>query len=178
MKTTSRYSHNGLTNTVFTTTAGLSSETIKRFLLICLALLVISCASGHHKPFDDTVVAKRNIAVIEERLQDSVSSSSHLSNDKVFSTKIVDTIQKMKYPIEQNANMVILKTENGIIDAPMLDLWYMKLTGQLSVSNYYRLNNSRHVFTIETPTRLSFEDRRLIQQTVIDTFINEYGDHR
>ena len=99
-------------------------------------------------------------------------------NEEAFSTKVVDAIQKMGYPIEQNVNMLILKTENGIIDAPMWGIWYMKLTGQLSVSNYYRLNNSDHVFTIETPTRLPFADRLHIQQTVIDMFITEYGDHR
>ena len=58
----------------------------------------------------------------------------------------------MGYPIEENVSMVILKTENGIIDAPMWGLRYMRITGQLTLSNYYRLNNSPHVYTIETPT--------------------------
>ena len=60
-----------------------------------------------------------------------------------------------------------LKTENGIIDAPMWGLWYMRLTGQLSIANYYRLNNSRSVFTMETPTSLLWENRLKMQKTAV-----------
>jgi hypothetical protein len=60
----------------------------------------------------------------------------------------------MGYPIEQDVSMAVLKTANGIIDAPMWGLWYMRLTGQLSIANYYRLNNSRFVYTVETPASL------------------------
>jgi hypothetical protein len=93
---------------------------------------------------------------------------------KIFSQGVVESVRKMGYPIEQNISMVILKTENGIIDAPMWGLYYMRLTGQLSLANHYRLYNSRHVFTIETPTSLPFQDRITIQQRVVNMFIHTY----
>ena len=85
--------------------------------------------------------------------------------------KLIETIRDMGYPIEEDVSMVILKTENGIIDAPMWGLRYMQITGQLSLSNYYRLNNSLHVYTIETPTSLSMEDRIIMQKTAVEVLI-------
>jgi hypothetical protein len=81
----------------------------------------------------------------------------------------------MGYPIEQNIKMVTLKTENGIIDAPMWGLWYMRLTGQLSIANYYRLNNSRFVFTVETPVNLSWADRLKMQQIAVAGLIEQFA---
>jgi hypothetical protein len=92
--------------------------------------------------------------------------------DKTLSRQIVASIQKMGYPIEQNVKMVILKTKNGIIDAPIWGLWYMRLTGQLSITNYYRLNHSRQVFTVETPTAQPFDDRLIMQRTAVAMFID------
>jgi hypothetical protein len=81
---------------------------------------------------------------------------------------IIQAVAEMGYPVEQDVKMVILKTENGVIDAPMWGLWYMKLTGQLSITNYGRLYNSPNVFTIETPTVLGWEDRLKMQQYAIE----------
>jgi hypothetical protein len=94
--------------------------------------------------------------------------------EKTFSEKVVAAVHKMGYPIEQDVNMVVLKADNGIIDAPLWGLWYMRLTGQLSLANYYRLNISEHVFTIETPTNLPLADRTAIQRTVVQMFIQTY----
>jgi hypothetical protein len=88
-------------------------------------------------------------------------------DDKNMCEKVVAAIQDMGYPVEQDIRMVILKTENGIIDAPMWGLWYMHLTGQLSIANYYRLHSSRFVFTVETPTSLLWEDRLKMQKTAV-----------
>ena len=93
--------------------------------------------------------------------------------DKEVPEKVVDKIDQMGYFIEQDVNMVILKTENGIIDAPMWGLWYMRLSGQLSLSNFYRLHNSKDVFTIETPTHLPMSDRVLMQTTAVSVLIDE-----
>jgi len=94
--------------------------------------------------------------------------------DKAAGEKIVATVAQMGYPIEQNVKMVILKTDNGIIDAPMLGLWYVRLTGQLNIANYYRLNNSQYVFTVETPIRLLWEDRLIMQHTAVDAFVDYF----
>jgi hypothetical protein len=84
----------------------------------------------------------------------------------------------MGYPIEQNIKMVTLKTENGIIDAPMWGLWYMRLTGQLSIANYYRLKNSRFVFTVETPVSLLWADRLKMQQTAVVGLIEQFASNK
>jgi len=94
--------------------------------------------------------------------------------DDTLSNRIVEEIRQMGYPVEQDIKMVILKTQNGVIDAPMWGLWYMRLTRQLSVTNYYRLNNSKHVFTIETPTSLDMEDRLVMQRNAVHGLINHF----
>jgi hypothetical protein len=92
-------------------------------------------------------------------------------DDTTVADGLIDTIKKMGYPIEENVSMVILKTENGIIDAPMWGLWYMRLTGQLSLPNYYRLYNSQSVFTVETPTSLPMVDRITMQRAAVEFLI-------
>ena len=94
--------------------------------------------------------------------------------DKAACEKIVAAVAHKGYPIEQNVSMVILKTDNGIIDAPMLGLWYVRLTGQMSIANYYRFNNSKYVFTVESPIRLLWEDRLIMQRTAVDTFVDYF----
>ena len=96
-------------------------------------------------------------------------------SDQIVCRRIVATIRQMGYPIEQNVNMVILKTKDGIIDAPMLGLWYMRLTGQLSIANYYRLANSQAVFTVETPESLLWEDRLRMQKTAVEMLIENFA---
>jgi hypothetical protein len=92
-------------------------------------------------------------------------------DDITVADGLIDTIKKMGYPIEENVSMVILKTKNGIIDAPVWGLWYMRLTGQLTLSNYYRLNNSQQVYTIETPTALPMKDRLSMQLSAVEVLI-------
>jgi len=94
--------------------------------------------------------------------------------DRQVGEQIVAAIHDMGYPVEQDVKMVLLKTRNGIIDAPMWGLKYMRLTGQLSIGNYYRLYHSPYVFTVETPMSLPFEDRLIIQQTAVDMLVDNY----
>jgi hypothetical protein len=47
----------------------------------------------------------------------------------------------------------------------------MRITGQLTLSNYYRLNNSRRVYTVETPTSLPMADRMTMHRTAVDVLI-------
>ncbi|UCD81759.1 MAG: M14 family metallocarboxypeptidase [Desulfobacterales bacterium] len=94
--------------------------------------------------------------------------------DKITSEKVVAAVEELGYPIEENVNMVILNTDHGIIDAPMWGLWYMRLTGQLSIANYYRLYNSPHVFTVETPTAPPVENRLSMHRTAVQLLIQEH----
>ncbi len=80
-------------------------------------------------------------------------------DDKTLLNRLVAEVKSSGYNIENNVNMILLKTKNGIIDAPMWGLWYVKLTGQLSLSNYCRMYLSGNVFTIETPTNIPLDKR-------------------
>ena len=91
--------------------------------------------------------------------------------DQVACRRIIATLRQQGFAPEQNVRMIILKTDDGLIDAPLWGHWYMWLTRQLSLANYYRLNLSRNVFTVETPPRLPWGDRLKIQRTAIDRLI-------
>jgi len=93
--------------------------------------------------------------------------------DQVVARKVIGAIRGMGYPIEQDVNMVTLKTEDGLIDAPMWGLWYMKATGQLSFPNYCRLFKSDRVYTVETPTLLNYEDRVNIHTKVREMILQD-----
>ena len=95
--------------------------------------------------------------------------------DVSLSRKALEAVRNAGYPIEQDVKMVILKTEDGLIDAPMWGLRYMQLTKQLSITNYFRLNNSQRVYTIETPTRLAMEDRLEMQMMALGMILNSLG---
>jgi len=95
--------------------------------------------------------------------------------DQTLSRTVIENVKEAGYPIEKDVNMILLKTDNGLIDAPRWGLWYMKLTRQLSMTNYFRLYNSEHVYTIETPTRMKPEERlemhRIAQRVIINDFL-------
>ncbi|MBW2707585.1 MAG: hypothetical protein JRD84_14965, partial [Deltaproteobacteria bacterium] len=94
--------------------------------------------------------------------------------DRQVGEQIVAVIHNMGYPVEQDVKMVVFKTQNGIIDAPMWGLKYMRLIGQLTITNYYRLYHSPYVYTVETPTPLPFEDRLIMQRTAVDMLVENY----
>jgi murein peptide amidase A len=93
--------------------------------------------------------------------------------DQSLARKVIGAVRQMGYPIEQNVNMVILKTDDGLIDAPLWGLWYMKATGQLSFPNYCRLYKSDRVYTVETPTSLNYEDRLAIHGKVREILLQD-----
>jgi hypothetical protein len=84
--------------------------------------------------------------------------------DESLSRHVLAAIRERGYPLEQDVNMVILRTRDGLIDAPRWGLGYMRLTRQLSVTNYLRLEHSERVYTVETPTRLPMADRLAIHR--------------
>jgi len=86
--------------------------------------------------------------------------------DTMTARNVLTAVRDLGFPIEQDVNMIILKTEDGLIDAPMWGLRYMRLTKQLSISNYLRLENSTDVYTVETPVKLPIKDRVEIHELV------------
>lgn len=85
--------------------------------------------------------------------------------------EVIAAAREQNLPIEQDVNMIILKTRDGLIDAPMWGLRYMKLTGQLSITNYLRLEGNPLVFTVETPTNLVMTERRSAHNLAFNLFV-------
>jgi hypothetical protein len=95
----------------------------------------------------------------------------YAKRDTGLSRKVIAAIRALDYPIEQDVHMVILRTRDGLIDAPRWGLNYMRMTGQLSITNYLRLEHSREVYTIETPTRLPMEDRVMMHRRAFELIL-------
>jgi len=80
-------------------------------------------------------------------------------DDDRWSREVIEATRAAGIPIEQEVSMVVLTTEDGLIDAPMWGLRYMRTTGPLSLANFARLAKNPRVYTIETPTTLPLEER-------------------
>jgi hypothetical protein len=91
--------------------------------------------------------------------------------DKTIVENLVETIEHMGYPIEEKVRVLLLKPENGIMEAPVWGLWYMRFTGQMAIAHYHRMNHSQRVYTIETPTKLAMPDRVCMQRTSVEGLI-------
>ena len=78
---------------------------------------------------------------------------------------LIATVRGLGFPIEQDVRMVILRTKDGLIRAPRWGLWYMKASGQLSITNWLRLSGIPKVYTVETPTALPMADRVRMHRT-------------
>ena len=91
--------------------------------------------------------------------------------DKGLCRQIIKTVRRSGFAVEQEIRMLLLKTEEGLIDAPMWGLWYMRLTRQLSFDNYCRLELSKNVFTIETATQGPMDTRVTVQSKALHMLI-------
>jgi hypothetical protein len=96
----------------------------------------------------------------------------YAKRDTSLSREVIQEIRSLGYPIEQDVRMVILSTRDGLIDAPRWGLRYMRVTGQLSITNYLRLEHSEEVFTVETPMHLSMEDRLRMHRRAFEMIFN------
>ena len=79
----------------------------------------------------------------------------------------------MGFPIEQEVTMVILRTKDGLIQAPRWGLWYMKGSRRLSLTNWLRLRGIPKVYTVETPTHLRMEERLLLHRTAFEMLVSD-----
>jgi len=86
---------------------------------------------------------------------------------------LIAAARRLGYPIEEQVRMVILRTRDGLIRAPRWGLWYMRLSRQLSATNYLRLENSRRVYTVETPMHLPLPDRLALHRLAFEYLLQE-----
>ncbi len=73
--------------------------------------------------------------------------------------EVIETVRDAGHPIEQDAGMVILKTDDGVIDVPVWPLHVAAWTIGNSLANHARLNHAASVFLLETPIQLRPEAR-------------------
>jgi hypothetical protein len=85
--------------------------------------------------------------------------------------ELIAKVRALGFPIEQEVTMVILRTKDGLIQAPRWGLWYMRAGRRLSMTNWLRLEGVPKVYTVETPMRLAFEDRVLLHRTAFDALV-------
>lgn len=85
---------------------------------------------------------------------------------------LIAAVRGMGFPIEQDVRMVILRTRDGLVEAPRWGLWYMRASRRLSMTNWLRLEGAAKVYTVETPTLLPFEDRLLLHRTAFDALLS------
>ena len=88
------------------------------------------------------------------------------NRDTSAARRVLTEVKTLGYPLEEEVNMIILKTDNGLIEAPMWGLRYMRVTGQLSITNYARLKLSDIVYTVETPVNLPIAERIKIHRLI------------
>jgi len=100
----------------------------------------------------------------------------YAKRDQSVSREVISKIRDLGYPIEQDVHMVILHTKDGLIDAPRWGLMYMRLTRQLSITNYLKLKHSDLVYTIETPTVVAMRDRLRMHRLAFETIIENLPD--
>jgi protein MpaA len=79
--------------------------------------------------------------------------------DTSAARRVIRRVADGGFPVEQEVSMVILRTRDGLIRAPRWGLWYMRLTRQLSLTNWLRLQGNPRVYTVETPAALPLPDR-------------------
>ena len=91
-------------------------------------------------------------------------------SDRTAARTILEEVRTNGYPLERDVSMIILKTDDGLIYAPMWGLQYMRLTRQLSITNYIRLESSKAVYTVETPMNLPMEERIAIHRFIFERF--------
>jgi murein peptide amidase A len=73
--------------------------------------------------------------------------------------EIIGEVRRMGHAIEQETWMVIFKTDDGLIDAPVWSLHVAGWTIGNSLVNYARLHHTENAFLPETPTHFKPRER-------------------
>ena len=119
-------------------------------------------ATQEARVFRDIVAGRRYVLAIDHH-EDPSGKGFYLyqyaQRDTTATRATIDRVRRLGFAIEQDVSMVILRAKDGLIRAPRWGLWYMKATGQLSITNWLRLGGVDRVYTVETPEVLALEDR-------------------
>jgi hypothetical protein len=87
----------------------------------------------------------------------------------------VSRLQAAGYPIAHDTSLMFMKPRNGIVQAPLWGVMFLRLSRQLTTAGYIRRNVSNTVFTIVIPAALPLEGRIAMQRIAVETLLGEYG---
>lgn len=87
--------------------------------------------------------------------------------------EIIERVRAMGLEIEQDTWMVILKTRDGLIDAPRWTLHAAQLALGNSLANHARLHHANAAFLIETPIRWKPRERLETQALAREMLLKE-----
>jgi hypothetical protein len=96
--------------------------------------------------------------------------------DENVSARIVSRIRSAGFPVENDANLILLKPRNGVVAAPMWGLTLLRLTRRMTLAGYVREDASSVVYTIVTPQRLPLAERIAMQRIAVETLLSAYGE--
>ena len=99
-------------------------------------------------------------------------------DDAGASGRAVSRLQAAGYPIAHDTSLMFLKPRNGIVEAPLWGVTFLRLSRQLTIAGYIRRHVSNAVFTVVTPMVLPLEDRIVMQRIAVETFLDQYGKTR
>jgi murein peptide amidase A len=119
-------------------------------------------ATQEARMFRDLVEGRRYDFAIDHHEDPSARGFyvyQYADRDTAPARRLIEQARLAGFPIEQDVHFSILRTRDGLIQAPRWGLWYMKASGQLSMTNWLRLYGIRKVYTVETPTVLPMADR-------------------
>lgn len=95
----------------------------------------------------------------------------YAEDDPIPARRLITAQRANGMPIEQEASMIILRTHDGVIRAPMWTIRCVQLVRKLSIGNYLRLGTSPRVYTLETPSRRPIERCVSMDETALETLL-------
>jgi hypothetical protein len=72
---------------------------------------------------------------------------------------MIENVQAGGYPIHDGRVMKIFRARGGIINCGLWSLHLARVTRQLSMSNYFRLEGCPRTFLFESPRQLEMKSR-------------------
>ena len=97
-----------------------------------------------------------------------------IANTKTALSRAIIAAQRDRgYAIAQDVRMVIFKTRDGLIRAPLWSLHAASFGRRQSLINYARLQGHEDAFLIETPSRQRFADRVRMHATALDMLLDD-----
>ncbi len=84
---------------------------------------------------------------------------------------MIDSVQAGGYPIHDGRVMKIFRTRNGIINCALWSLRLARVTRQLSLSNYFRLEGCPRTFLFESPRQLEGKARVDVHRLALEALL-------